>query len=122
METSLHYDLSQKQLSFLTKERVTAEHDLQLRFRGLLNTVTGVLQYQGSLNKFFYRGQQVKGEATQPLRLGAGVAISSATNDKPFINLAAKKKIGLLDGPDTVLTAKAGLEFDPSTSKVTCVL
>lgn len=41
METQLHYDLQQKHLSFRLKESITADPDVEARFRGLLNTVNG---------------------------------------------------------------------------------
>lgn len=41
METQLHYDLQQKNLSFRLRENVTADPDLEARFRGLLNTTSG---------------------------------------------------------------------------------
>lgn len=114
----MHYDIGQKQLCFLVKERVTAEPNLQLHFRGMLNTVTGGFDYRGTLKKYVQSGSDVKGEGTQPLRVGGGVAISSATGDEPFLTLAAKKKIALLEGPDTILHAKASLDWEPRTFKV----
>jgi hypothetical protein len=41
MDTQLHYDFQQKHLSFRLRESVTADPDLEARFKGLLNTVTG---------------------------------------------------------------------------------
>lgn len=44
METQLYYGLKDKQLSFRLRESVTADPDVEVRFKGLLNTVTGQFQ------------------------------------------------------------------------------
>eukprot|EP00879_Flechtneria_rotunda_P028544 GHRR01030678.1.p2 GENE.GHRR01030678.1~~GHRR01030678.1.p2 ORF type:complete len:109 (-),score=21.54 GHRR01030678.1:197-523(-) len=66
METSLHYDPSQKHLSFLLKERVTADPDIQLRFRGRLNTTAGAFDYHATAHKIFSTGPAIKVCATAP--------------------------------------------------------
>lgn len=70
METAVHYDLGHKQLCFDMNECVTTDPDIQLQFRGRLNTVNGGFEYRGSLKKFLSTGPVVKDEGTQPLRLG----------------------------------------------------
>lgn len=42
------------------KERVDAEHNLMLRFRGLLNTVTGGVDYHAVLRKCITVGSENK--------------------------------------------------------------
>ncbi len=116
MDTGLYYELGQKQLSFLLKQRITTDPNVQLRFRGVLNTATGGFDYKGTLQKLF--GTEYKGQATQPLRIGLGAGISAANKDEPFLIATAKKKIALLEGDDTVLSAKAAVEFEPRGSKV----
>jgi hypothetical protein len=44
METQLYYGLAQKHLSFRLREAVTADPDIEARFKGMLNTVTGEFQ------------------------------------------------------------------------------
>jgi hypothetical protein len=60
METALHYDPKQKHLSFLLKESVTADPDIQLRFRGRLNTDAGNFEYHATAQKFFSSGPVIK--------------------------------------------------------------
>jgi hypothetical protein len=60
METAFHFDPKHKQLSFLLKENVTSDPDIQLRFRGRLNTVTGGLEYHATAQKFVSTGTAVK--------------------------------------------------------------
>jgi hypothetical protein len=118
MDTRFHYDLAQKQLCFALKECVTTEPDIQLRFKGLLNTVTGGFQYRATLKKYVSTGTLLKGEGTTPLRIGGGVAISSDSKDEPFLTATCTKKIALLDGPDTLLHAKASVDYELRTQKV----
>jgi len=40
----MFYTLKEKQLSFRLRENVTADPNLEARFRGFLNTVTGEFQ------------------------------------------------------------------------------
>jgi hypothetical protein len=44
METQLFYTLEEKQLAFRLRENVTADPNLEARFRGFLNTTTGDFQ------------------------------------------------------------------------------
>jgi hypothetical protein len=44
METQLFYGLRDKHLSFRLRESVTADPDVEARFKGFLNTVTGEFQ------------------------------------------------------------------------------
>lgn len=118
METQLHYDLGQKHLSFRLRENVTAEPEVEARFRGLLNTTTGSFQYRGTVKKYLSSGPIVKGEGTEPLRIGGGVGVSSLTSDQPFLTVSARKRIALLDAPDTLLTAKARADWQPSGGQV----
>lgn len=60
METAFHFDPKQKHLSFLLKENVTADPDIQLRLRGRLNTVTGDMEYHATAQKFVSTGTAVK--------------------------------------------------------------
>lgn len=60
METSLRYDQQDKHLSFLLKEEVTADPDIQLRFRGRLNTTTGGFEYHATAQKFVGSGPVLK--------------------------------------------------------------
>jgi hypothetical protein len=55
---------------------------------------------------------------TQPLRFGLGVGVSSSNSDDPFLTATASKKISLFEGDHTQLTAKARVELDPRSSKV----
>jgi hypothetical protein len=57
---------------------------------------------------------------TQPFRLGVGLGVSSSNSDEPFVAATAIKKISLLEGEHTQLTAKARLELDPRSGKVCC--
>jgi hypothetical protein len=70
-------------------------------------------RYRGTLKRYYSSGPLLKGEPTEPLRLGGGLGVSSALGDAPFVTLSARKRIALLDGPDTLLTAKARLDYDP---------
>lgn len=69
METSVHYDLAQKQINFKLKERVTGPGGLQLKGIGLFNTVTGSLGYVGTLKANVKMGQEVKDAGSTPLKL-----------------------------------------------------
>jgi hypothetical protein len=60
METAFHFDPKQKHLSFLLKENVTSDPDIQLRLRGRLNTVTGGLEYHATAQKFVSTSTAVK--------------------------------------------------------------
>jgi hypothetical protein len=55
---------------------------------------------------------------TQPLRVGLGLGVSSSNSDDPFLTATASKRISLLEGDHTQLTAKARVEVDPRSSKV----
>lgn len=118
METSVLYGLKQKQLCFVLRENVNTDPDLQLRLRGHLNTVTGDFEYTGSLQKYFRSGPPVKDQGTQPLRIGAGVGISSSNGDEPYLTATAKKQIALTEGTDTLLSAKAVVSYEPRSGKV----
>lgn len=60
METSLHYNQKDKHLSFLLKETATGDQDIQLRFRGRLNTNTGGFEYHATAQKFVGSGPVLK--------------------------------------------------------------
>lgn len=55
---------------------------------------------------------------TQPFQLGVGLGVSSSNADEPFLAATASKKISLLEGEHTQLSAKARVEVDPRSSKV----
>lgn len=119
METSLHYNQKDKHLSFLLKETATGDQDIQLRFRGRLNTNTGGFEYHATAQKFVGSGPVLKESLTQPFRFGVGLGVSSANSDEPFVAATATKKISLLEGDNTQLSAKARLELDPRSQKMT---
>eukprot|EP00878_Enallax_costatus_P004061 GHUV01004286.1.p1 GENE.GHUV01004286.1~~GHUV01004286.1.p1 ORF type:complete len:194 (+),score=50.68 GHUV01004286.1:273-854(+) len=118
METSLHYSQKDKHLSFLLKEQVTADPDIQLRFRGRLNTNTGDFEYHATAQKYIGSGPVLKESLTQPFRFGVGLGVSSSNNDEPFVAATATKKISLLEGDTTQLSAKARVELDPRSQKM----
>lgn len=60
METAFHYDPKEKHLSFLLRENVTADPDIQMRLRGRLNTATGGLEYHATAQKFLSTGTAIK--------------------------------------------------------------
>lgn len=117
METALHYDPSGKHLSFLLKEAVSTDPDVAMRFRGKLNTTTGGFDYHATVQKLWGSGPVIKESLTQPLRVGVGLGVSSASGDEPFLTATASKRVSLLEGEHTQLSAKARVEFDPKTSK-----
>lgn len=55
---------------------------------------------------------------TQPFRLGIGIGLSSSNNDEPFVTATATKKISLLESDTTQLSAKARVQLDPRSQKV----
>eukprot|EP00775_Hariotina_reticulata_P003981 gene3981-4234_t len=55
---------------------------------------------------------------TQPLRVGVGIGVSNSHNDEPFLAATASKKISLLEGDHTQLSAKARLELEPRSNKM----
>ncbi|GMH42750.1 hypothetical protein BSKO_10669 [Bryopsis sp. KO-2023] len=52
METSLRYGSNDRQLSVALREKIVA-NDVQFKFNGLLNTVTGQWQHRLALHRFF---------------------------------------------------------------------
>jgi hypothetical protein len=118
METTLQFDPQSKQLSFRLDQKVTADPEIELKGRAFLNTISGDFTYSGTLKKYVTTGTVFKGQGTQPLRLGAGIALSSSKTE-PTIVASAQKSIGLFDGKNsTVLSALAELDVTPSTKKV----
>jgi hypothetical protein len=118
METTLQFDPQSKQLSFRLDQKVTADPEIELKGRAFLNTTNGDFTYSGTLKKYVTTGTVFKGQGTQPLRLGAGIALSSSTQE-PTIVASAQKNIGLFDGKNsTVISAIADLEVEPTTKKV----
>ncbi|GBF92420.1 hypothetical protein Rsub_04524 [Raphidocelis subcapitata] len=118
METQVFYTLHEKQLAFRLRESVTADPGVEARFRGLLNTTTGAFDYRGTLKKFHNTGPLLKDDPNEPLRLGAGVGVSSANGDAPFLTASARKRVSLLEGPELLLTAKARVDFEPSSGRL----
>jgi hypothetical protein len=66
METALQFDPDKKHLSFSLRETVSTDQDIQLRFRGRLNTVTGGFEYHATAQKHVTQGAPV-------LKVGAGL-------------------------------------------------
>lgn len=124
METQLVYDLGAegKQLNLRVKERIVTDSNLQFKFTGLLNTVTGRFGYLASLRKFLgsHPGTASSSWADQQLskrqpRLGAGVYYVSDTEDV-LLALSARKYVDL--GRNTWLLCKLHASFDTRTRKV----
>ncbi len=129
METQFHYDITgSKQLSFKLRERITTKPGLELKVKGLFNTVTGNLDYVGSIKKYMSFGSEVSKGATaakdngsSPTRLGLGLLTSSADKmAEPLLTFSADKKYALLDGPNTLLTARAHVNVNPQEPKEVC--
>eukprot|EP00798_Chlamydomonas_sp_ICE-L_P008733 gene8733-33595_t len=116
METQLHYDISQsKQLSFKLKERITAKPDLEFKVKGLFNSVTGNLDYVGTLKKNFI-GVSDESLGSTPMKIGLGVKTSSViskSSQPVHLTASLHKKYSLLDGPNTILAARAFIDVDP---------
>ena len=78
METQFHYDITgAKQLSFKLRERITTKPGLEFKAKGVFNTVTGILDYVGTIKKYVSAGSGVSSGATAakdngstPIRLG----------------------------------------------------
>lgn len=70
METSLYYDLADKQLAFKLREKLTSAPGLELKGNGWFNTVTGRLSYVGTLKSQVKIGRDIKDAGSTPLRLG----------------------------------------------------
>ncbi len=70
METSFHYDLSQKQLAFKLRERINAPPGVELKGNAFFNTVTGTLSYVGTVKAALSFGEAVKDAGSTPLKLG----------------------------------------------------
>ncbi|KAK9902789.1 hypothetical protein WJX75_006026 [Coccomyxa subellipsoidea] len=95
METHLTFDNRGKQLGILVKERLTTDQNLQLKVVGVLNTVTGGLEYCAKLRKFF----------------GVPKPRARVANTLPkdyFLTLKRKGQVGIgvtyLSGTDDILT------------------
>ena len=96
METSLTLDNKQRNLNVLFKQRFEHSSDVQLKVKGVLNTVTAGGQFWGKLNKFLRLGdlKYNSSDAFRPdtrLRLGLGAKASSVTEDV-FLSVNGKKK------------------------------
>lgn len=111
-----------KQLNLRLKERIVTDSNLQFKFTGLLNTVTGRFGYLASLRKFLgsppgsaslsWADQQLS--KRQP-RLGAGIYYVSDTEDV-LVALSARKYFDL--GSNAWLLCKLHASFDTRTRKV----
>lgn len=115
METQLHYDISgSNQLSFKLRQRIATKLDVELKAKGLFNTVTGKLEYNGTLKKYISMGSKKKSDST-PLRIGLGVSTCSSEGkpEDPQLTISACKQFALLDGPNTLLSARAHIDVDP---------
>jgi hypothetical protein len=118
METSLHYSLDSKQLSFKLREIITANLGVELKAHGLFNTVTSTFDYNATLKKKVSTGPAVKGLGNEPLVIAGGLKLNSVSKNDVFLTASAKKKLSLFDGPNTTLSVKAEIDFDPKQSKV----
>lgn len=112
------YSPDSKHLCYRVRQRVTADLGLAIRGNGMLNTTTGAFDYKAMLSKFVTTGPEVKGDANQPLKLGIGLGVSSATNHEPFLVVSARKSLPILEGNNTVVTAKAAAELDPQRQQL----
>eukprot|EP00983_Pelagomonas_calceolata_P134774 1162092-Pelagomonas_calceolata.AAC.9 len=70
MDTSFHYDLAEKNLNFKLRERLVARPGIELKGKGLFNTVTGNLSYAGTLRGVLKTRPEVKDEGSLPWKLG----------------------------------------------------
>lgn len=70
METSLHYAQDTKQLGFRLREVITTKYAIELKGKGLFNSVTGGLEYRGTVKKNIAAGE-AKEEGATPLTIGA---------------------------------------------------
>ncbi|GFH06033.1 uncharacterized protein HaLaN_00594, partial [Haematococcus lacustris] len=122
METSLHYGLAEKQLSFKLREQITAAPGVELKGNGMFNTITGKLGYTGTLKACARLGADDKDSGSSPLTIGLG-AFAAAQDTKappaPQLHLSVKKGLSVFDGPRTVITGKAFANYDPMVAKVT---
>ncbi|GFR42875.1 hypothetical protein Agub_g3867 [Astrephomene gubernaculifera] len=141
METRLQYDLQEKQLKFHVRQRVSTEQKLEFKAVGLLDPSTASLShYRAALKQHVTLGSgpELRDSGSKPFRLGAGVAVVSGpggssakpattrgssaaaagasrspfANASPLLTVSAEKKVGLLDGPNTVLTLRAVADWD----------
>lgn len=139
METRFHYDLQQKHLCFKLRQGVTTDPGVEIKGKGLFNTVEGKLNYRASLKKYVSTGPTFKDLGSTPIRLGAGVAVVSGLSgyegtksskgdsiaktpsDSPatVLTLSAKKKVALLEGPNTLVSMKGLVDYDPMGRRVT---
>lgn len=123
MESRFFYDLQQKQLCFDVREKVLADPHIKFKCKGLFNTTSANCDYRAQVKKFVpitLGGTGSKLAGPTPLWIGAGAALESSTSSKtkpsPVLTASAKKTTPLLDGPDTTVTLKGRLDFDPRTS------
>mmetsp|Transcript_3126 Transcript_3126/g.7169 ORF Transcript_3126/g.7169 Transcript_3126/m.7169 type:complete len:190 (-) Transcript_3126:12-581(-) len=123
MDTSFHYDLAEKNLNFKLRERLVARPGIELKGKGLFNTVTGNLSYAGTLRGVLKTRPEVKDEGSLPWKLGGGVHVASSADQPglpvPQLHASVKKVVSLLDGPRTVLSSKAWVNVDPKAQKFT---
>ncbi|PNW79479.1 hypothetical protein CHLRE_09g416800v5 [Chlamydomonas reinhardtii] len=139
METRFQYDLSDRQLRFHVRQRANTEQKLEFKATALLDPSSGTVgPYRAAVKQYVTvgSGTELKGSATKPFRLGAGLALASssatpgaktaatrgstaaaasgsfAASAVPLVTLSAEKKVALLDGPNTVLTLRAATDAD----------
>lgn len=140
METRFHYDLEQKHLCFKLRQGVTTDPGVELKGKGLFNTVEGRLNYRASLKKYVSTGPNFKDLGASPIRLGAGVAVLSGLTSyqgkeskgkleskeprdafkdaTTVLTLSAKKKLQLLEGPNTLVSVKGLVDYDPFNKRL----
>lgn len=109
METSFYYATDDKQLCFKLREKVTTSFNVELKAKGWFNPSTGGLVYRGHAKKNFLVGQEDKDAGSKPLTLGLGAAVTSDSTE-PVLVASVKKQMSLLEGPNTVVSAKAEVD------------
>ncbi|KAL4457292.1 hypothetical protein ABPG75_012157 [Micractinium tetrahymenae] len=104
METALALGSADRQLGLAFKKLFHHESGVELKVKGVLNTVMAQVEVHGALNKFFRVGKLKSfdpSEVYQPdtrLRLGvgvkaAGVGGNTVSADDLLLSLSAKKKV-----------------------------
>jgi len=120
METSLRYELAQKQLGFKLREKVTTKLGFELKFNGIFNTATNELQHRAALKKQFHIGNAPSDGASTPLLLGLGVVhMSGFRPQEPKLTVSAKKKVAVLTGPNTLISTKLWSDIDYNGKNLT---
>lgn len=117
METSFLYDLADKQLCFKLREKLNTRYNIEAKAKGNFNTVDGKLHYRLHAKKLISSGTLLRDAGSTPITLGLGIACISGSKD-PMLALSAQKKIAVLDGPNTLLSAKVEADLDAAGKSV----